>query len=351
MLFKRQIAGFLITALLAGVPAGSPTSADTNQQRARPRSVKQKPLPNGRQQRRGDETQAGAVRRGAPLFWEEPGRIEALDLFYGPGGRAGAPNPAGRFKLISRINDGTSKKFLVEDERGRKWTVKLGPEAKPETAATRLIWAMGYHADETYFVKRARILGAGRGEKGFDVRDVRFERRWDGFKGVGNWSWRENPFVGTRELEGLKVLMALLNNWDLKRSNNTVLCPERGRGRCVYFVSDLGATFGKTGSFWRKILFFADPPAGSKGKPVDYARQSFIDETERGEVDFNYKGKNPAALEGVSVEGARWMGDRLARLSDKQLADAFRASGFSDRETAIYTRALRQRIKRLRNLE
>jgi hypothetical protein len=354
MLFKRKIVVFLITILLAGTPVGSPTSADTNQERARPKPIKRRPLPNKPRQPRGDETQAGAARRAAPLFWVERGRIEALDLYHGPGGRAGAPNPAGRFKLISRINEGTSKKLLVEDERGRKWTVKFGPEARPETAATRLIWAMGYHADETYFVKRARILdagGAGRGGKSFDVRDVRFERRWDGFKGAGNWSWVENPFVGTRELAGLKVLMALLNNWDLKRSNNTVLCPERGGGRCVYFVSDLGATFGKTGSPWRKVFFFADPPAGSKGKAADYARQSFIEETERGEVDFNYKGKNPEALEGVSVESARWMGERLARLSDRQLADAFRASGFGSRETAIYTRALRQRIRQLRKLE
>jgi hypothetical protein len=350
MLFKAKVVSFLIAVLLTAVPFGNPTPADAHQGRARPLSVKNKPTANNRRQERGEGAQAGAPRRAAPLFWEEPGRIESLNLYYGPGGRAGAPHPGGRFKLIRQLNEGTSKKFLVEDERGREWTVKLGPEARPETAATRLIWAMGYHTDETYFVKRARILGAQRGERGFEVRDARFERRWDGFKGAGNWSWQANPFVGTRELEGLKVLMALLNNWDLKRANNTILCPERGRGRCIYFVSDLGATFGKTGSPWRKIFFFADPPAGSKGKPVEFARDRFIEETERGEVDFDYKGKNPVVLEGVSVESARWMGARLARLSEKQLADAFRAAGFTAQETAVYTRALRQRIVQLRNL-
>ena len=32
------------------------------------------------------------------------------------------------------------------------WRVKLGEEARPETAATRLLWALGYFADEAYLV-------------------------------------------------------------------------------------------------------------------------------------------------------------------------------------------------------
>ena len=33
-------------------------------------------------------------------------------------------------------------KFNVVDEDGVKWGVKFGNEAKPETAATRLVWAV-----------------------------------------------------------------------------------------------------------------------------------------------------------------------------------------------------------------
>ena len=55
--------------------------------------------------------------------------------------------------------------------------------------------------DQDYLVKRAHIEGRG----GFDVWDVRFERDNDGFKKVDRWSWQENPFLGTRELDGLKV--------------------------------------------------------------------------------------------------------------------------------------------------
>ena len=54
----------------------------------------------------------------------------------------------------------------------------------------------------------------------------------------------KNSFVGTRELDGLRVLMALMNNWDLKTSNNAIY----EAGAELYLVSDLGGTFGRTGS-------------------------------------------------------------------------------------------------------
>lgn len=96
--------------------------------------------------------------------------------------------------------------------------MKFGPEAKPETVAARIVWAVGYHTDQDYFVKWTHIEGRG----GFDVLDVRFERDNDGFKKVDRWSWNSNPFIGTREFDGLKALMALLNNFDLKTLNNKI---------------------------------------------------------------------------------------------------------------------------------
>jgi hypothetical protein len=68
-------------------------------------------------------------------------------------------------------------------------------------------------------------------------------------------------------------------------------------------------------------------------------------------VQFHYEGKNKEVLEGVSVENARWMGNLLGRLSDKQLGDAFRAGGFTDNETATYVQAMRGRINQLKALK
>ena len=148
--------------------------------------------------------------------------------------------------------------------------------------------------------------------------------------------------------------MALTSNWDLKDSNNKTVQTEKSRADVsdgqIYYVADLGATFGSTGSFWRLFRFYDDPPAGSKGRPEAYSKQRFIQGVRNGEVVFNYKGKNRAALMGIKVENARWMGDLLGRLSDKQISDAFRASGFNDSEVATYVRAVRGRIRQLQEL-
>jgi hypothetical protein len=284
------------------------------------------------------------------ILWTEPTNIESLDLFAGPGGTEGAPNPNGRYTFESRAKSGTSEKINVLDAKNHEWQIKFGPEAKPAPAASRIVWAAGYHTDLDYFVKRAHVEGRG----GFDVWDVRFKDKDDGYKEDGIWSWHANPFMGKRELDGLKVLMALLNNWDLKDENNKVVHGKKKSGHDtdeqIYYVSDLGATLGKTGSVFRRIPGFGSAPAGSKGDAEAYASQVFILGVKDGKVVFNYKGKDPKALEGVSVENARWMGDLLGRLSDKQLSDAFRAGGFSDSDVQIYTRAFRGRLNQLKNL-
>jgi hypothetical protein len=43
-------------------------------------------------------------------------------------------------------------------------------------------------------------------------------------------------------------MMVLVNNWDLKKANHGIYNVQ-GRELC-YAVTDLGATFGKTGGSW-----------------------------------------------------------------------------------------------------
>jgi hypothetical protein len=358
---KRLICEIAVVCLLAGVPAIAPAHAEYSAQKEKgEKSEKQKDGKDKKDKKdKGDKkndkesgrTDSADAREGRAILWQEPTDIESRDLFNGIGGAQGAPDPSGKFTFKERSSSGTSEKIIVEDDKGREWTVKFGAETKPETAATRIIWAAGYHVDQNYFVKRTRILGRG----DFDVWDVRFERRNDGMKEVGLWSWHSNPFLGTRELQGLKVLMALINNWDLKEDNNKIARPGKKSGgdrdERVFYVADLGGTLGSTGSPFRKFPGFGSAPAGSKGDAGAFANQVFIDGVQGGQVKFHYKGKDPKALEGVTVENARWMGNLLGRLSDKQLSDAFRAGGFSEAETGTYVSAMRKRIDQLRNLK
>jgi hypothetical protein len=291
---------------------------------------------------------------GNAVLWQPPVDIECRDLFYGAGGRAGAPDPSAPFTYVRRQKTGTQKKIIVQDVHGYEWTVKFGPEARPETAATRIVWAVGYHVDQDYFVPRARIVG----KEDIDARDVRFERRDDGYKETGNWEWEDNPFVGTPELEGLKVVMALLKNWDLKTSNNDIVIRKKDPGPCIYYVADLGATLGRTGTFLNGVPLFGDAPGTinfspgkAKGDPEAFAGEKFIKEVCDGRVYFyNRRSHSRHRMNGVSVATARWMGALLGRLSDKQLADAFCASGYDSAETALYVSILRARITELQQL-
>jgi hypothetical protein len=88
------------------------------------------------------------------------------------------------------------------------------------------------------------------------VRNVRLKRQGEGIEKLTHWDWFENPFVGTRELNGLRALMALINDWDLTIANSKVYVTDKER---EYLVSDLGAAFGKTG--WRHTFpCFRMPP-------------------------------------------------------------------------------------------
>ena len=112
----------------------------------------------------------------------------------------------------------------------KKWKAKLGIEAQPETVATRLLWAVGYFANENYYFPELKVedlpprLTRGQEFVGSasEVKGVRLQRHPADEKKAGNWSWHKNPFTGTRQFNGLRVMMALLNNWDLKDENNAI---------------------------------------------------------------------------------------------------------------------------------
>ncbi|HEX8502890.1 MAG TPA: hypothetical protein VF659_20065 [Pyrinomonadaceae bacterium] len=281
--------------------------------------------------------------QGKPVLWREPADVAALDLFHGPGGESGGPDLS-RLTFVKEEKGGYSKKYRVRDAAGRVWVAKVGKEAQPETAVTRLVWAAGYVTEVTYLAPRATIEGKGTFE------NVRFEARPDDVKRLDPWRWDSNPFSGTRELQGLKILMALVENWDLKDENNRVLAVNTADGPLMYHVvSDLGATIGKTGGQNSPIAFLRQIK-GSRNEPGDYAADKFINGVEGGRVRFDYSGKNSSLMRDVTVEDARWLGAILSRLSDKQIEDAFRAANYTPEEVGVLASSVRARINQLVNL-
>src|SRR5438552_1963703 len=273
-----------------------------------------------------------------PVLWREPSDIASRDLFWGQGGEAMKPN----LSKVTFVADETmsySTKYRVRDGSGNEWVVKLGPEAQSETAAVRLVWAAGYFADTTYLVPHVDIEGKG----SFD--NARFEARPKGQKRLGQrWDWSKNPFVGTNELQGLKVLMTLINNWDIQNHNNNILLvTDEATGEIEerYFDTDLGASFGKEGRFI----------GHTRNRPDQYvADTKFISGVEQGMVRFDYKGKNKHLISDITVAQAKWLGNILSQLSDQQISDAFRAANYSPEQIEALTRVVKARINELVNL-
>src|SRR5216683_2287162 len=93
--------------------------------------------------------------RDDSVLWRRPVDISSRNLLFGPGGAE--HQPRGVFTFLEEDLEGTNPKIIVRDQSGVKWTVKLGAEARPETAASRLVWAVGYFANEDYFLPDVRV--------------------------------------------------------------------------------------------------------------------------------------------------------------------------------------------------
>jgi hypothetical protein len=343
--FRRRIDGIMIHSVACALAILLLLSVVANTSGAQSESAKAK--------KSEIKEKSDAASKESGILWQEPAEIERRDLYYGIGGQKGAPNPAGKFTFLEDKGDpkDSNPKINVKDDQGREWTVKFGPEVKSETAVSRLVWAMGYHVDQVYFIEQAKIEGFNR----IETRNMRFEREDDGLKTEGRWDWKSNPFNGTRELDGLKTLMALVHNVDLSLLNNRIAkLKKKGSDPQpnIYYVNDLGASLGSTGAWYTRFPWLDKARSESKGVPKDYVKNGFISGVKKDEVDFKITRRRAnKILDGVKVENARWLGTLLGRLSEKQLTDAFRAGGFTDSEVNIYVSEIRKRIAQLQHLE
>ena len=275
------------------------------------------------------------AQRGPKAVMWSPVRVESRNLLHGAGGTAMRPDLR-RVKFIKKDTGGNNLKYRIRDASGREWVAKIADESQPEVAANRLLWAIGYRTEIDYIAPRLTIPGKG------TYTNVRLEARPRGVDRDAKWKWDENPFADTREFKGLRVMMAVINNWDLKDSNNAIL--RTGR-EAQYVVSDLGSSFGKLPI---SSAFILNRFGRSVNNPADYVKSTFLHGIEEdGEVDFYYKAKGKDLLKGISVDEARWVGLLLSRLSDRQLRDAFRAANYNSANQKLLARAVRSRTNQL----
>jgi hypothetical protein len=292
----------------------------------------------------------------AHRIWRDPGAVTALDAIYGPGPPGTGPQPP--FHFLEEHTTGSQPTVSVRDGRGRVWRVKWGQEVRCETFAVRVASSCGYFAEETHFVAAGTIAGADRLQRARDCiderdgtfHDARFELDDPAVKKLfeeHSWAWDDNPFVGTRELNGLKLVVMLLSNWDTKdrrdvaRGSNTAVfehvLPDRRR-EARYLLIDWGGSMGRWGSSaatrgrWDADGFTAQTPG-------------FVTGVANGCVTFGYAGQRTGDVaHGIPLEHVRWFSPYLEALTDDYLSRALRVSGASAEETPRFVAALRDRI-------
>jgi hypothetical protein len=284
-----------------------------------------------------------------PVLWRDPGRIAARDLYWGAGSAAGAPR--GPFAFVAEDLTGHNPKVSVHDAAGREWDVKFGEEMHSEVAANRIVWALGYFVEAQYYVPSGTIRGAqnlGRAAQHIGA-DGRFRGARFRFRDPATprteeeWTLTRNPFVGTREMSGLHVLMTLLNNWDIEGPRNNRVLRARGpRGRAErrFLVSDLGGTFGRMGGGMITNR--------SKWNLAHFRAEKFIDKVEGGAIRLAYDGFDPD-IDRVAIDHARWFAGLAGQLREAQLRRAFEAAGATPSEIDGFTSKIMEKIRALRN--
>jgi hypothetical protein len=287
--------------------------------------------------------QPGAARIAE--LWANPTNLADRDLFYGEWGLERAPDPDATYTFIEHKQGGVNPGMTVRDPLGREWRVKQPPtdgrgaEGPVEVVLSRVLSAVGYHQPPVYFLPSFTVEGLGA------VRTVpggRFRLKDRSLRDAGEWSWQQNPFVGTDPYQGLLVILLMFNSSDLKNANNTLYeyRPEPGRTERWYVVRDLGTALGSTG---RLEPIRSDPDV--------FERLAFIKGVERGYVTFEYHGWHQELVRGrITPPDVRWASGLLGRLTRTQWDDAFRAGGYDTTASDRFIRRLLAKIEEGRSL-
>jgi hypothetical protein len=261
-----------------------------------------------------------------------------------------------RFKITAL--GGTTPKFDCDVDSGDEIRVKYGngPEIPAEAAATRLLRALGFGADDISVVEKLRCHGCPKEpfstmkmiemtraeplyRRLIDYNDyedfewVAIERKYSArpieTAALEGWAFHEldkvNPAKGgasRAHVDALRLIAVLLAHWDNKPENQRMVCltdewPEKTRcPRPFLLLQDVGATFGPTKvdlAEWQKVRMWEDRPACKVSMR-----------------ELPYEGATFGAAH-VTEAGRLFAGKLLSRLSDRQLADLFTGARFDQR--------------------
>jgi hypothetical protein len=274
-----------------------------------------------------------------------------MDLRVGPAGqKAVAPDATLACDYLDKPLKGHSPKFICALSEGDDVKVKYGRnngEVYAEVAATRLLWALGFGADQMYPV-RIECRGCppdfrGPPQHGHPpvlVDPASIERRMPGrtietYEDSG-WGWPELDLVDERlggashaQLDALRLLASVIQHTDSKPAQQRLIClkdgPEPSEDSDVcskpfMMLDDVGQTFGHANRLNRDAPGSVNFEEWSRAKVWTDASHCVANITKSATGTLDH----PV----ISEAGRKFLADLLVQLSDRQLLDLFGVARF-----------------------
>jgi hypothetical protein len=315
-----------------------------------------------------------------------------------------SPGPApGRLTVVAGKSDGVTPGFQVRDSGGQRYFVKFDPPANPELSsaaeiiATKIFHALGYYVPENHIATARRedfTIGDGATIKGpdgkkrpFTPQDLdqvlqRAARQDDGsyrflaslaLEGAPVGPFRYNgtrpddpndnvPHEHRRELRGLRVFAAWLNDVDAKPGNSLdTLVHEGGHTIVRHNLLDFGSTLGSGGTepmgwrdgyeyaFDKRAAMLALASLGLYVPPWQRIRYPQLPSVGRIEADHFRPERWKPTLPNPAFQNARpddtfWAARLVMAFTDEAIRSVVETARLSDPQAAAYlTRVLIRR--------
>jgi hypothetical protein len=151
---------------------------------------------------------------------------------------------------------------------------------------------------------------------------------------MGTWSWQRNPFVGTQPYQAARHPAAVQHHRLEGLEQHALSGLDRRTGGTLGVVRDPGGALGDTSR-----------PLRASTAAERYEQSRFIAGTRNGFVEFGNTSSQPLFQHRIAAGAVRWAGGLLARLTDRQWRDAFRAGGYAPETADRFIRKIRANIE------
>jgi hypothetical protein len=331
--------------------------------------------PRGKDKRKIDDSERAEVIARAAV-WRAPGVPIARAALRGDR----EDQVTCRFKVTQL--GGTTPKFDCVLDSGEEIRIKYGngPEVPAEAAATRLLHALGFGADQITLVRTLRCYGCPKEPfsvmKAVDITQaealykkivdfdeyedfqwVALERKFDArpieTDALEGWSFFELDTIDPRRggaprahVDAIRLLSVLLAHWDNKSENQRIVCLSQewpDDAPCpqpFLLLQDVGATFGPPKfdlDAWAQVPMWENRAACTVSmRNLPFEGATF------GQVT-------------ITESGRRFIGGLLAQLSDAQLTELFTHARFAEKrgfftpssDVASWVRVFKNKVKEI----